>query len=104
MGQPAYRNASSMDVREALHAGTNELTRPISKAPPRQISATGGVIATECIAGIMSPAGLWLTPEQSNAANADPIAPPAREITADSPSTMPRIAPGVNPSVFKMPT
>ena len=38
------------------------------------------------------------------AASKQPTAPPIREMTADSPNTIPKMAPGVNPSVFRMPT
>ena len=36
------RSASRMEIREALQAGMNELTKPMATATPRHASATGG--------------------------------------------------------------
>src|SRR5277367_1655196 len=93
-----------MGVRDAFQAGMNELTRPMASAPARQIKPTGGVMASVCNAGMKSPPGPWLTMEHIPAARTHPMAPPINAMIADSPRTIPRMAPGVNPRVFRMPT
>ena len=42
IAQSVLRSASTMDVREALQAGSRELTRPIVSATAKQIAATNG--------------------------------------------------------------
>src|SRR5258707_732635 len=93
-----------MDVRDALHAGRNELIKPISRAASRQTAPVAGVIARVRNAGMKLPPGPLLTTEHIPEARKIPIAPPISEISEDSPTIIPRIAPGVNPSVFRIPT
>ncbi len=91
-------------MRDALQAGKDELIRPINNAVAIQRPATPGEISKVRSAPVKFPPGpLRITPQMPDARR-HPRAPPTIEMKADSPRTMNNIAPGVKPSVFKMPT
>src|SRR5262245_37214285 len=92
-----------MGIRDALRAGGSALTRPIRSASEMLRQAMSGVTASDLMPGMKAGAACRTTPH-NRPASEQPIAPPAREMAVASPNTIPRIAAGVKPSVFRMPT
>jgi hypothetical protein len=98
---PVLRNDSTIGVRDADHAGTNELTSPMVAAVAMHTTANSGVIDIALVNPIAP--GACRAPLMSSMANKHPMVPPMAEITTDSPRMIPKIDPRVNPSVFKTP-
>src|SRR4029450_1230462 len=98
---PVHRSESRIDRRDALQAGRIDPAEPTTTATSRTARATSGVKLTFSEANALA---LFRTRAHRASAATRPENPPSNARQTDSPDIIQRMAPGVKPRAFMMPT